>query len=207
VSGGHVDLFGEIRHLRLEGGTVVYDPRPDLGLSVNLLVNTLTSELAWQQHKIRIHETEIDQPRLSSWYGDVVHTYATLAHDLHPQPWSPVLRRLRQRVSDVVGVSFNSMLANLYRDGSDSIGWHRDNEKGLGPEPTIALISLGAERKFSLRRRDDHRSRCDIILEHGSLLVMSGTTQRYWEHAIPRTSAIAGARISLTFRQICPELD
>lgn len=199
-----MDLFGEIRHLKLNGGTVVYDPRPSLGLSPDLLMKRLSSELVWEQHKVRIHDTVIDQPRLSGWHGDIVHTYTTLAHNLHPEPWSPVLKELRQRVSELAKAPFNSMLANLYRNGADSIGWHSDNEEGLGTEPTIALISLGAERKFSLRRWDDHRSRCDIILEHGSLLIMSGMTQRYWQHAVPRTSAVTGARISLTFRQIDP---
>lgn len=151
-----MDLFGETRRLRLNGGTVVYHPRPALGLSADLLMEVLTSELVWQQHKVQTHNIEMNQPRLSSWHGDVVHTHATLAHDLHPVPWSPVLARLRQCVAEIAEAPFNSMLANLYRDGTDTIGWHSDHEEGLGPEPTIALISLGAEKKFSFRRRDDH---------------------------------------------------
>lgn len=92
------------------------------------------------------------------------------------------------------------MLANLYRSGDDAIGWHSDNEPELGPEPLIGSISLVAERRFDLRRRDDHSKTGRLVLEHGSLLVMSGGTQRNWQHGVTRTKQVTGERINLTFR-------
>jgi alkylated DNA repair dioxygenase AlkB len=102
-----------------------------------------------------------------------------------------------------LGLTFDSVLANRYRDGRDSMGWHSDDEKELGPDPVIASVSLGAGRRFRLR----HRSRpdlatLDLVLEHGSLLVMQGATQHHWKHCLPRTARPVGERINLTFRRV-----
>jgi alkylated DNA repair dioxygenase AlkB len=118
-------------------------------------------------------------------------------------PWTTPLAALRQRLEVALGVTFNSVLANLYRDGADSMGWHSDDEASLGPQPVIASLSLGATRRFVLR----HRRRRDLqtltlSLEHGSLLVMAGETQRHWHHAVPKTRQPVGARINLTFRHV-----
>ncbi|EZP71506.1 alpha-ketoglutarate-dependent dioxygenase AlkB [Novosphingobium resinovorum] len=195
-----VDLFSDARRLRLDGADVVYHPAPDLGVDPDELFERLRSGIEWQQHSVRIQDQVIPQPRLSSWHGDVVHTYSTLAHVLVPTPFDGLLGALRARLERLTGARYNSMLANLYRDGSDAIGWHSDGEPELGREPVIASISLGAERRFDLRRRDDHADVARIRLEHGSLLVMSGGTQRNWQHAIARTRAAIGERINLTFR-------
>jgi alkylated DNA repair dioxygenase AlkB len=195
-----MDLFNEPRRLPLEEADVVYHPTPDIGISPDELFQALRREVIWEQHSIRIEDRIIPQPRLSSWYGDVVHTYSTLAQILQPHPFTPVLEQLRRRLETITGSRFNSMLANLYRDGSDKIGWHSDNEPELGLEPVIASISLGAERRFDLRRRDDHSKVARIILEHGSLLVMGGGTQKNWQHSIARRTDAIGERINLTFR-------
>lgn len=195
-----MDLFNETRYLPLDGAQVVYHPAPDLGASADELFNLLRRDIVWEQHSIRIEDRIIPQPRLSSWYGDVVHTYSTLAHVLTPHAFTPLLERVRQRVQTICGSKFNSMLANLYRSGDDAIGWHSDNEPELGPEPLIASISLGAERRFDLRRRDDHSKTVRLVLEHGSLLVMSGGTQSNWQHGVARTKQVIGERINLTFR-------
>jgi alkylated DNA repair dioxygenase AlkB len=195
-----MDLFSEPRRLPLEGADVTYYPAPDLGMPADDLFDVLRREVAWEQHSIRIEDRVIPQPRLSSWYGDVVHTYSTLAHVLTPHPFSPLMEKLRAHLETITGAKFNSMLANLYRDGGDKIGWHSDNEPELGPEPLIASISLGAERRFDMRRRDDHAKVARIVLEHGSLLVMGGGTQRNWQHGIARRTDSIGERINLTFR-------
>jgi alkylated DNA repair dioxygenase AlkB len=120
-----------------------------------------------------------------------------------PLPWLAELKELGERLTDFSGLSFNSVLLNYYRTGSQSMGWHSDNERELGSVPTIASISLGSPRRFLLR----HRRRKDlptheIVLEHGSLLLMSGESQTAWRHSVPKTTRLVAPRVNLTFRQI-----
>jgi alkylated DNA repair dioxygenase AlkB len=96
------------------------------------------------------------------------------------------------------------VLANRYRDGRDAMGWHSDDEPELGPAPVIASVSLGASRRFVLKHRDDPAQKLALELDHGSLLVMAGATQRHYKHALPRTARPVGERINLTFRHILP---
>ncbi|WP_254775487.1 alpha-ketoglutarate-dependent dioxygenase AlkB [Pseudoxanthomonas sp. GM95] len=192
-------LFTDSIRICLRGADLHYHPAPDLGMSADALLARLRHEIPWQQHHVNIASKVIAQPRLSSWHGDVVHRYSTLAHDLHPAPWNQTLLVVREQVERITGARFNSVLANLYRDGNDAIGWHADDEPELGPAPVIASISLGAERRFDLRRRDDHAEVVHLPLAHGSMLVMSGSTQRFWQHAMMRCR-LSKARINLTFR-------
>lgn len=194
------DLFTEPYQIPISDADVVYYPAPDLGESPDELFSLLRHELPWEQHSVLICERLIPQPRLSSWHGEVVHTYSTLAHTLTPHPWTASLKKLKQHVEIITGCYFNSMLANLYRSGNDAIGWHCDDEPELGLAPIIASISLGAERRFDMRRRDDHTNLVRLTLGHGSLLVMAGKTQRNWQHSVARTSRPVGERINLTFR-------
>jgi len=108
---------------------------------------------------------------------------------------------LRAKVSEAAGAAFNSVLANLYRDGRDAMGWHADDERELGPEPVIASLSLGAARRFALKHRASGE-RLNLALQPGSLLIMRGPTQRHWLHALPRTARPVGERLNLTFRRI-----
>ena len=109
---------------------------------------------------------------------------------------------LREEISDAAGERFNSVLANLYRDGRDGMGWHSDDEPELGGQPVIASLSLGATRRFVLKHRHDPERKLAIELPAGSLLVMAGDTQRNYRHALPKTARPIGARINLTFRRI-----
>ena len=108
---------------------------------------------------------------------------------------------MKKRIEKFVDIKFNSVLANLYRDGSDSNGWHSDNEKELGENPIIASLSLGASRKFKLRN-NRNGERIDLILENGSLLIMAGSTQTYWKHTVPKTRQNVFPRINLTYRVV-----
>lgn len=142
-------------------------------------------------------------PRRCAWYGDAGARYGYSGLALEPLAWTPALARLRAALRATLGIRFNSVLANLYRDGHDRMGWHADDEAALGPAPVIASVSLGATRRFVLR----HRTRADLPmgelhLEHGSLLVMAGSTQRCWKHALPAAARVAGARVNLTFRTV-----
>ena len=130
--------------------------------------------------------------------------YPTPAHRPPPQRWTTTLGALRQRLYDSLGHDFNAVLANLYRDGHDSMGWHADDEPELGSQPLIASISLGASRRFVLRRRD-RLDRYELTLGHASLLLMLGATQQHWLHALPRQLRVREPRINLTFRSILAE--
>jgi alkylated DNA repair dioxygenase AlkB len=144
---------------------------------------------------------KIPFPRLTAWYGDNEKPYSFSGITLQPHSWSPGLLKVKNDIEPKANVVFNSVLLNRYRDGSDSISWHTDAEKELGQNPVIASVNFGAERKFQLKHKDTNE-RIDIILQHGSLLIMLGELQHYWKHQIPKTKKPLGERVNLTFRVI-----
>jgi len=165
------------------------------------LMSDLLESVAWAREEIVIYDKVIPVPRLTAWYGDEGAGYAYSGIQHEPLPWTGELAGLRELVSDAAGVRFNSVLLNRYRDGSDSVSWHRDDEPELGRNPTIASLSLGATRRFKLRdlaTKETH----DLDMVDGSLLVMSGPSQREWEHCVPKTKRPVGERINLTFRVV-----
>jgi len=166
------------------------------------LLQALTGEVAWQVHRIRMFGRWVDSPRLSCWMGDAQAHYRYSGADFAPHPWAPAVQMLRERLQQACDGSFNSVLLNRYRDGRDSMGWHSDDEPELGPTPLIASLSLGAPRRFLLRRRDDPARKFEYLLGHGDLLLMRGRCQRDYQHALPKTARVSGERINLTFRQI-----
>ncbi len=168
------------------------------------LFAALLQELPWSVHRIRMFGRWVDSPRLSCWLGDPGTEYAYSGGRFEPLPWPPALAELRERLVLKLEAPFNSALANLYRNGNDYVGWHRDNERELGPHPLIASISLGAARRFVLRANDDCERQQEWSLEHGDLLVMAGSTQQYWKHALPKSAKMKQPRINLTFRVVRP---
>ena len=144
-------------------------------------------------------------PRLVSWHGDPGCLYTYSRQTFAPSPFTPELASLRARLHAVTGDDYNGVLANLYRDGRDSMGWHSDDERELGPrwpeDIRVASISLGARRRFVLRQKNGDFQR-EFALGEGSLLVMGGATQRDFRHALPRTCTPCGSRLNLTFRQL-----
>ncbi|MEM9758114.1 MAG: alpha-ketoglutarate-dependent dioxygenase AlkB [Pseudomonadota bacterium] len=178
-------------------------PVCDLGVESGLLFDELHRELAWREESIFLFGRRVLQPRLLAWYGDegTRYRYSGVVHE--PEPLPARLHELRGRLEVLCETRFNSVLANLYRHERDSMGLHADDEPELGAEPVIASLSLGAERVFRLR----HRRRRDLkplrlTLPSGSLLVMSGTTQQFWKHEVPKQTRACGPRINLTFRRI-----
>lgn len=161
----------------------------------------LWSEIAWSQRSIIVHGRKVAQPRLTAWYGDASYTYSGIRND--PLPWTPLLLEIKATIEGLLGIEFNSVLLNLYRDGRDSIGYHSDDEKELGPEPIIASLSFGAERIFAFRHKRAEYGDVSVNLTDGSLLVMLGETQKNWLHGIAKVKE-AGPRINLTFRRINP---
>ena len=172
------------------------------------LLHTLISETPWRETELNMYGRRVKMPRLTCWYGepDAVYTYSGIKNE--PLPWTLRLDRLRDRVQRITGVSFNSVLLNLYRDGNDYMSWHSDDEKELGSAPVIASVSLGAPRRFDFRRtvaaeRVVQPTR-SIELTDGSLLLMAGNTQLYWQHGVPKAPRIGQPRVNLTFRHVNP---
>ena len=173
------------------------DYRPGWVADHAALLDQLSAEIEWEQHEITLFGRTVPTPRLTAWMGDAAYAYSGVVNE--PKPWPDSLAALRQRLSEELGVAFNSCLANLYRDGSDSMGFHSDDEPELGPEPTIASVSLGARRRFVLRHRTT-RERWTWDLGAGDLLVMRDESQRDYAHAVPKTTRPIGPRMNLTFR-------
>lgn len=161
----------------------------------------LLDELVWQEESIRIYGRPVKVPRLTCWYGDAgaVYTYSGVVHE--PLPWTLPLSRLRQQVEALTRRKFNSVLGNLYRNGTDSMGWHADKEKELGPAPCIASLSFGERRTFKIRHNKTKET-VAIELTNGSLLLMGGVVQNHWRHCVPKTTQAKKARVNLTFRNI-----
>jgi alkylated DNA repair dioxygenase AlkB len=159
----------------------------------------LLAEITWEDHTFTIFGRTVPMPRRIQMYGPHGYRYSGLVHP--PRPLLPRLDELRLRVEAATGLGFNSVLCNLYRDGRDSMGWHRDDDYAHGGQPAVASVSLGATRRFLLRPVGGGRS-TPVELEAGSLLVLDGEGRTAWEHALPRTSRPVGARINLTFRSM-----
>jgi alkylated DNA repair dioxygenase AlkB len=162
----------------------------------------LRQTLPWKADRIRIAGQWRDIPRLQAWFGDPGCDYRYSGVTLVPHDWTPLLAGLRDDLQQCVGHSFNSVLANLYRSQTDSMGWHADDEPELGQNPVIASVSFGIPRRFRLRRHDNHRQVLELELGHGDLLVMEGALQHHWQHSIPKERTTCGERINLTFRDI-----
>lgn len=182
---------------------MVLDYRPGwlAPAEADALLPALSREIPWEQHHVRLFGRTLPAPRLSCWIGDPDAAYTYSAVRFEPRPWTPQLAALRDRLNAAFGASFNSVLANRYRNGADGMGWHSDDEPELGPQPLIASLSLGAPRRFLLRERGGPW-RGEILLEHGSLLRMAGASQARTQHSLPKTARPVAERLNLTFRRI-----
>lgn len=152
----------------------------------------------WEQSEIKIFGKRIPIPRLNAWYGDFGYTYSGTS--FNATEWTTELLTIKQQIEKASQLTLNSVLANLYRNGNDSMGWHSDDEKSLGPNPQIASLSLGATRRFVLRDKKTKKEKREILLKNGSLLLMLGEVQSNWQHSLPRAAAVKDPRINLTFR-------
>ena len=161
----------------------------------------LRAEVPWEQRTLRVYGHEVAQPRLVAWFGDAGHSYTYSGMTMDPLPWSPTIQALKSTCETLANETFNSGLANLYRDGNDGVAWHADDEPELGPLPIIASLSLGAERRFDLRHKVT-RETIKIAVPSGSLIVMSGSCQTNWLHQVPKQLRVRDARINLTFRNV-----
>lgn len=196
-------LFSEEKiEFNLPDAEVIYYPAFLESNNATLLYEQLLSETPWQSDSITLFGKTHPQPRLTAFYGadDLSYSYSNIK--MLANTWSNTLLKLKLEIEQRTSTTFNSVLLNLYRDGKDSNGWHADNEKELGINPIIASITLGSERFFHLKHIKNPESKCKIKLEHGSLLLMKGSTQHFYKHQIPKTVQPVAPRINLTFRSI-----
>jgi len=180
-------------------GSVLLYPDALPPAAADRLFGLLRGGIDWRQEIATVMGRRLPIPRLTAWHGEAGYVYSGIR--MTPAPWTPPLLELKALAERLAGQSFNSVLLNLYRDGRDSVSWHADNEPGLGRDPVIASLSLGAVRRFQLRHRRLHE-RLTLDLPHGSCLIMAGATQHHWLHQLPKTKAPVGPRINLTFRKM-----
>jgi len=172
--------------------------RPDLA--------SLVGELPLRADTFTLFGRTLPVPRLVAWLGEPGCRYRYSGQTYEPAPFPAGLARLRAAIVRRTGLPVNAALANYYRDGRDSVGWHADDERELGPssdDVAIVSLSLGATRRFVLRHHRT-RERRELALCDGSLLVMRGTMQRHWRHALPKARTAVGPRLNLTFRVVRP---
>ena len=186
----------------LPGADLRYDASAWPAARADAILAALLDEVPWESQHLTLFGREVAAPRLSCWIGDADAIYTYSRTRFVPKPWTTTTAALRDELEARLGLRFNSVLANLYRNGRDAMGWHSDDEPELGPEPVIASLSFGAERMFRLRSRATRAPAISIELAHGSLLVMSGATQRLYQHALPRRTRVTEPRINLTFRRV-----
>ncbi|WP_310558380.1 alpha-ketoglutarate-dependent dioxygenase AlkB [Flavobacterium sp.] len=186
----------------LPDAEIIYFPHFFDKNEADAIFEQLSNDIPWQQDEIRVFGKTHPQPRLTALYGNEGKSYSYSNIKMQPHTWNPLLQKIKSKVENVSDTNFSTVLLNLYRDGKDSNGWHSDNEKELGTNPIIASISFGTERIFQLKHNTISSLKQNIVLEHGSLLLMKGTTQHFWKHQIPKTAKKIGVRINLTFRII-----
>jgi len=182
-------------------GTVIYHGKimkPDAAANYH---HVLMDTIQWKNDEAIIFGKHIITKRKAAWYGDDGYLYTYSNTTKKALAWTPELLELKQMVEAITGTTFNSCLLNLYHNGDEGMAWHSDDESSLGKNTTIASLSFGAERKFSLKHKKGKET-VSVILESGSLLVMKDTTQTNWLHSLPKSKRVVRPRINLTFRTI-----
>ncbi len=195
-------LFTDHLHFDLPNADIGYYPKFIATEKATTYFSTFKAHIPWQQDDITVFGKTYPQPRLTCLFATNKKPYRYANITMQPHQFTPELIEIKNELQKLVNIEFTTCLLNLYRNGQDSNGWHADDEKELGKNPIIASITLGQERFFHLRNKKDKSLKHKLLLEHGSLLMMKGETQHYWQHQIPKTAKPIGERINLTFRVI-----
>ncbi|PZR20158.1 MAG: alpha-ketoglutarate-dependent dioxygenase AlkB [Flavobacterium psychrophilum] len=196
-------LFEEKELFTIGSGTRKTFDLPDLELMLHegfipnaeadFYYSHLLKVTPWREYQMPMYDKVITAPRMVAWYGTGENALS----------WTPELLRLKQKVEQETGLQFNAVLLNLYRNGNDSVAWHSDREHHIGSNPNIASVTFGQTRPFRFRHKlNKSLGQLEIPLHHGTLLLMSGTTNTFWEHHIPKSVKHMLPRINLTFRQV-----
>ena len=198
-----MDLFSSgKRHFQLPNAELIYIPNFYDEQKAGIYFDYLKSNIPWQQDEIKIFGKTYPQPRLTALFATnkKLYTYSNIT--MAPKQFTPELQQIIIKVEEASQHKFTTVLLNLYRNGTDSNGWHADNEKVLGINPVIASLSFGATRAFHFKHRTIKEENYKLNLEHGSLLIMKGEMQHFWLHQIPKTKKHVNERINLTFRTL-----
>ena len=218
-------MFENQENIILEDAQMVFVQQFFTPSVSNQILDVLINDIAWQQGKITLFGKKVLEPRLSAWYGDAGKTYTYSGKKQEPLAWNEPLLMIKTSIENylqrpslnsffqketpsVPSLSgfrasiFNSVLCNFYRNGNDSMGWHQDNEPELGRNPVIASVNFGESRRLLFRRKEDKTVKHELLLTHGSLLIMGGAMQHHWQHAVPKEPKRTHRRINLTFRHI-----
>ncbi|GGD02220.1 alpha-ketoglutarate-dependent dioxygenase AlkB family protein [Hyunsoonleella pacifica] len=190
------------KKLNLKDADVIYYPNFFSEKEADFFFKNLKVEINWLQDKIKVFGKTYDQPRLTSFFATNKEPYSYSNITMYPRPFDGNILKIKTVIETELSIYFTSCLANLYRDGKDSNGWHADDEKSLGKKPVIASATFGEERPFHFKHKKDKSLKEKITLKHGSVLLMQGSTQENWLHQIPKTTRQIGSRINLTFRII-----
>jgi alkylated DNA repair dioxygenase AlkB len=211
-------LFQNVENIQLPDAELWFYPQFYPPQYADHFLAELSEKIAWQQGEITLFGKKVLEPRLSAWYGDAGKTYTYSGKHQTPLAWVEPLIAIKNSIentpiavetgaktgdsSPALKHAYNSVLCNFYRDGQDSMGFHADNERELGQNPTIASVNFGESRRFQFRRRDNPAIKYELLLTHGSLLIMTGAMQHHWLHAVPKEPKKNQPRINLTFRLI-----
>lgn len=168
-----------------------------------LIYRRLLQEQDWPDNRYSVAGRQFTLPRLQTWHADPGISYSYSNNLLQTRPWTPLLSKIRSKIETALNYSFNSVLVNCYRDGSDYVGWHADNEPELGAHPFIASLTLGASRLFAYRHKKS-LEQGQITLNSGTLLIMQPDFQHHWLHSVPHDRNLTEGRINLTFRKVNP---
>ena len=168
----------------------------------DILFNLLKKDIEWKQDFIQMYGKSYPLPRLTAWYGDKNKRYTYSGITMKPLSWTRELLKIRRKLEVFSQQEFNSVLLNYYRSGNDSGSWHSDDEEELGKLPIIGSLSFGGVRRFRFRNKRNKNLSQTYELQNGSLLLMKGATQKFWEHEVPKTKKKVKGRINLTFRFI-----
>ena len=200
-----MELFENVPNSELnllpQDGTVNYCGRVMTHEQADYFFDQLLNTIAWNNDEAIIFGKKILTKRKVAWYGDENFEYTYSNSTKKAIPWTKELLQLKKMAEEKTGEKFNSCLLNLYHDGSKGMAYHSDGEKDLKKDGAIASLSLGAERKFSFKHKET-KEKVELILEHGSLLVMKDETQSFWLHRLPPTKKVFTPRINLTFRTV-----
>jgi len=200
-----LELFENIvdpkKNLLPNGGEVNYYGKVFDLIKANHYLGRLLDHIEWRHDQAKIYGKLIITKRKVAWYGDQSFDYTYSNTTKQALKWTDELLELKETVEQLSNDTYNSCLLNLYHNGNEAMAWHSDGEKDLKKNGAIASLSFGAERNFGFKHKTT-KEKVTIMLEHGSLLVMKGTTQSYWMHSLSRSKKIIKPRINLTFRTI-----
>ena len=192
-------MFTDPQIIIKHDGEAIYYPCVFDGVSAVKLLAELVQNINWQNDQVIMFGKQITTKRKVAWYAGegITYTYAGKRKD--PLPWTPLLLSIKEQVEKQTNANYNACLLNLYHAGDEGMSWHRDNEKEIVPESSIASVSFGASRKFAFKHTVTAQ-KIELLLEPGSVLDMHGPIQQHWYHALPPSKKVKDLRVNLTFR-------